>query len=374
MQSHNDTLTKVVKLLTEQNKKLEHFIPAAGNFWSNFNNSVTYPFILSILSAIVFWLIFSHWPEKNRKNRLRPKVELDMYYVYTELFAFLDLVMTPAERTASSFQDKITGGSMTKDLFELGLFNKCKNDLYKYYPPIAAHQISIGKEQYERVQNIDNTIERVFNFQECLTVGEILLLEKIRKTLQFYPLRYFDENPIIPMNGQILRPVNSSLSYMAQNYTDVYGLFMAYQNVIFTCPTVSDKVFISRVQHLYYSGNWRRCKTVIARPPASFMGFKELLSGYLILCEYNVGNKHEAYELLKEFFKQKPHLVSYRTFMVDLVTNQIVRSILKEYYTAAEIAELKRVIGEDDTRYTDFLQQAEFLKAFFVSQDQGPGP
>lgn len=34
--------------------------------------------LFSILAALIFWIIFHYFPEKQRKTKLRPKVEFDL--------------------------------------------------------------------------------------------------------------------------------------------------------------------------------------------------------------------------------------------------------------------------------------------------------
>ena len=37
--------------------------------------------LLNIVAAIIFWIIFAFLPERRRRNKLRPKLELGIYQV-----------------------------------------------------------------------------------------------------------------------------------------------------------------------------------------------------------------------------------------------------------------------------------------------------
>jgi len=119
---------------------------SANNHTIDWFKDVLIPIALSIISAVIFWLIFSVFPEKKRRNRIRPKIDLDIYDVYTNLFFVFDLIMRPNNNSPSNFQHKIRGNKFQKEDIHLGLQNKCLNELYLYDKKVANALIPIGKE------------------------------------------------------------------------------------------------------------------------------------------------------------------------------------------------------------------------------------
>jgi hypothetical protein len=94
--------------------------------WSK-NSIFIYPLILSLISALIFWITFSHIPNRNRRKKLRPVLELDVFQVYNSLFSLFDLIMRHSENSPSNYQNNIRGGLLTQTDIELGLQNKCLN-------------------------------------------------------------------------------------------------------------------------------------------------------------------------------------------------------------------------------------------------------
>jgi hypothetical protein len=49
--------------------------------------------VTSIVAAIIFWLLFNYLPEKLRYNKIRPKLEYDIYDINSSLFQFIQITL-----------------------------------------------------------------------------------------------------------------------------------------------------------------------------------------------------------------------------------------------------------------------------------------
>ena len=143
VQLMNDDLSQLKKEITVihdefqkgnlQNKKLlskikiqnGHILKLSKeNVAANFFKDFIYPILLSIVAATIFWLIFSYLPERSRKIRIRTKLDLNIYQIYTRLFSLFDIVMRANNYSPSFFQQQIRGNTLTKIDVELGLQTK----------------------------------------------------------------------------------------------------------------------------------------------------------------------------------------------------------------------------------------------------------
>lgn len=358
--------------IQKQSKKIENQTFLLNRIVNSYNKTefnwvkdLIYPFPLSIISAIIFWLVFSVYPEKKRRNKIRPKIDLDMYFVLRKMFDIFDTAMTFNHYSPSFYQDKINGNNLSLDDIKLGLKNKCKNKTYFYYPEINSNLMIIGEELYENAKKIDSTIERIFNFSAYLSVDEILLLEKIRKKLQVYDLENFSQNAITEINGMQLKPVDPSLSYMAQNIFELYELYIELQKIIFNNKYVDREITINKVQHYFYSDQFQKCKQQIKKAKTKFPKDAGLLDFYLFKCHYSSGKTKKSLILLENIFKTKPNLISNRGALSDYLNNKKVIELLIKFYSESEVNELNSVIAKENLTAEQFKEQATSLSKFY---------
>jgi hypothetical protein len=312
-----------------------------------FVNRFLYPIGLSIISATIFWSVFSFLPRFIRRNKIRPKLELDMYHIYSKLFFLFDGIMRRNKHSPSDFQKEIKGGLLTGDDIKLGLQNKCLNNSYLYDGNVNDFLLVVGENLYDISKSIDETVDRIFNFNSYLSSKEILLLEKIRKNLLVYDYRDYTRSAITVIGNQQLAPVNPSLSYRTNNIFELYQLFLELQHLIFKNKYLDRDIFITKVGHFYYSGQYKKCRNEIKKSINKFPEDKNILEFYSLLCDYMSDNKIEAYRKLNIVLKAKPHLVSERGFLNEILKDEKVDALLHQYYTEEEIGELKKVLARE---------------------------
>jgi hypothetical protein len=289
------------------------------NCWAK-NSIFFYPLLLSIISALIFWLVFSYLPRNNRKRKLRPVIEVDLLYVYTSLFHIFDLIMMHHKNSPSYFQDKIRGNKLTKNNIKLGLQNKCLNENYLFDSNVNKYLIPIGEEIYENSNKIDLLISKIFNFSQYVSSKEILLLEQIREELKRYD---YDEdiaskNAEFIIGGQKLYPLVSIIYYRVDNFFKLYELFTTLQNIVLTKNKFYNRdCILYKIQFYYYSFQFSKCKKIIKLYKKKFPSDNSLYQNYLALCEYHIGNKDMAYNLLNSIYKDQVagSLISSRDFL-----------------------------------------------------------
>jgi hypothetical protein len=324
-----------------------------------------YPILLSFIAAIIFWTAFSYLPETARQNKIRPKLDLDMYSVYSNLFSILDMIMRPSEHSPSSFQQKIRSGKLAREDIELGLQDKCLNETYLYDTTISRVLQVTGKSLYDRASKIDVTVERIFNFSDYLSAEEILLLEKIRKQLQVHALGDYNSNAAVIIGGKELRPVNPSISYMSQNLFGLYQLFVQLQELVFNNDYTDRDISINKVQYQYYSGQYRKCENEIGKAITEYPRDRTFLEFYFFLCEYMSGRRNDAYLKLETILRDKPDLVSSRGFLEEVILDKNVKTVIEKHYTEKEIGELNTVLQREDLLEKSYIARARSLLKYY---------
>jgi hypothetical protein len=320
---------------------------------------------LNIAAAIIFWLIFAFVPEKRRRNKVRPKLELGIYQVYSTLFALFDSIIRFDVHSPSSFQKEIKGKRLRSEDIELGLQNKCLNETFLYDKEISHLLIPIGKDLFEKRSKIDQLIERVFAFSENLTITEILILEQIRGKLEAYDLEHWDRRAGVCIGKMQYMPVNSSLSYMGKSLTELYELFGKLQDITFHNRYEDRDIVLDKVQSYYELGQYRRCKRLIRSRQDRYQNDKKWLGFYLFLCEYKGGNKTQAIRSLANILESKPHLVSSRGFLLDAIDDSRIRQIVEDHYTTAEVAEFDAVVRTETEAHNRLTEQANRLRKYY---------
>lgn len=318
--------------------------------------------LLNIAAAIIFWMVFAFLPERGRRNKLRPRLELAIYQVYGTIFTLLDSVMRPNAHSPSSFQNKIKGNKLSADDIELGLQNKCLNESFLYDDNVNRFLIPIGKQLLEERRRIGRSIDRVFAFSGYLTTAEILLLERIRGKLEVYDL---ERQAAVQMGELQYLPIDPCLSYMKETLSELYELFAQLQEIAFSNKYEDRDIVLDKVQCYYEQGQYRRCKRLIRSRQARYPADRIWLEFYLFLCEQKSGDTRRARQRLERILETKPHLVSSRGFLANATHDCGVREILEQHYTEAEIAEFDLVVRREIEEQSGFIEQANRLREYY---------
>ncbi len=328
-----------------------------------------------MISALIFWITFSCIPNRNRKNKLRPVLELDVFQVYNNLFALFDLIMSCRENSPSNYQSEIRGGLLTRADIELGLQNKCLNESYLFDSNINQNLMVIGEELYERSKNIDQLVNKVLNLSQYASPEEIILLEQIRQEIRKYDYgeKSVQKSAISMIGIQKLYPMVPVLYYRKNNFYDLYQLYIKLQNIIFTEYSYFERnIYLFKIQFLYYSAQYSKCKTFITKHEKEFEKDSIFYKNYYALCEYQLGNKKRFYTLIEELYKNRPYngsLVSSRGTLKHFLKDAKVMEILARYHSQDEINTLKTTIEKENKIHEHFTKTNKSLSEYFAAKD-----
>ncbi|WP_037949486.1 hypothetical protein [Sulfuricurvum sp. MLSB] len=332
-----------------------------------------FPLLHSLLSALIFWIVFSVYPQQKRKNQIRPIVEYDLYCIQNALFSIFDLLFRSSMHSPSQFQSEIRSGKLDKKDFYIALQNKCMNATYLYPDQIKNSYLIIGEELLLRYESIYKLIDKVTNYNEYANTDELLLLEQIRTNLKMYELneKRISSSSITIVNGQKLQAVVSNLGYMHQSMHDLYKLYMELQKIIFLESKYQNRdLLIHKVQFLYYSSQYNKCQKTIKKWMTNYPDTESLLSYYSLLCDFKL--RKNNYDKVKSVLEKKYYngsLVSSRDLLKELVEDETVRSIMESLYPKEEIDSMHQVMLKEDIQKKAFLDTNNAIADFFEERD-----
>lgn len=340
--------------------------------WAEQSN-ILLPILLSVVAAIVFWLVFSYLPERKRRKKLRPIVELALFDAYKKLFSLFDLVMRHSSHSPSFFQSKIRAGNLSEDDIQLGLQNKCLNESYLYDPRVKDALLVVGEEILDRTLDIDELATKVLSVHTYATAEELVLLEKIREKIRVYHFgkRNIEKHCGTKVNGQLLRPVDPSISYRHSNFFELYELFCHLQKLVLNHRPLDRERFIYKMQWLYHSGQYRLCVKLIQSQGGRFKKDSTLYKNYLALSERRRGRMKAFYKIIEDTYKSRPYggsLVSSRSTLKELLGDKKLLEILAQSHSSEEISALRESAKQDSKNKEAFENENQVLAKYFREQ------
>ena len=338
-------------------------------------STFVYPLLLSICSAIIFWIIFSGIPNHLRKNKIRPLLELDMYKVYSLLFQLFDSVMKHAHNSPSFFQADIRGGHLKKGDILIGLQNKCLNESYLFDPQVKDRLMIVGEHLFDISKKINEQIDKILNLSQFAYAREIILLEQIRHEIKTYDYgeKLIKKNASNLVAGQMHFPSVANLYYRVNSYFDLYRMFVKLQNYVLLTNSYTDRnIFISTVQYLFHSRQYKKCKRLIKKNRKKYVNDTPLIDSYVVSCEYNLKNKTKYYRKLEKLLESKPYdgsLISQRSFMKEFIKDPASEKAIKKYYTDENIELMNNEVLREQKMKAKFLSSNIQLLDYYITKD-----
>ncbi len=332
------------------------------------NSVFLYPLILSLLSALIFWLVFSYAPYFLRRNKIRPLVELDIINVRGELFAIFDCIMGHAKHSASHFQSEIRSGRLSEHDIKLGLQNKCLNEHYLYNEAINTRMLVVGAIIGRHANTVDRLVDKAFNFSQFVKADEIILLECIRENVRRYDFgdEEIRKNPTTRIGGNVFRPVVPNISYRCENFSELYLLYLDLQEVVIKNFKYLDRnSILYNVQYLYGRGQYKDCITYTHQHLKALPKDKAFLWNYIAACLYKIGARKAAYKELYYIYRDGGSLVSSRSFLEPFLNDQEAIDILLQSHTNEEFEMLKKTFEEEEKIRSNYLESNNSLLQHF---------
>lgn len=303
--------------------------------------------ITSLIASLIFWLVFSFLPERNRYNKVRPKVEFDIYEIFVALRAYIDIALEINEYGWCFPFDKIEAGRATKEDFEMWLQNKCLNSTFQF-DEMGGKLLPVGNDLDVRAKEICHKIDKSATYYAFMSAEEIILLRKISAKVSVYS---YTGNADCVVGTMHYKPVVPTITYMAENFCEINKLYLEMEEIVWSYKKIDKSInkyvlgdfLYSKANKQYLLGNYKRCIRIIRKYKSNN---KHLKHSLLFKANYCLGKIDEALDALKlalDSTTLKPISIRnlFHDFHIDIQTiDDAVFGELCKRYSSAEILEM----------------------------------
>ena len=328
--------------------------------------------VTSLIASVIFWFVFNYIPEKRRYNKVRPKVEFDVYEIFIKLSSYLGIGLEINEYGWSFPRDKIESGQVTKEDFNLWLQNKCLNSSYQF-DEMGSKMLAVGDSLERCSRDICDKIEKCATYYSFMTADEILLLRKISAKVTTYSYIGSAEDKV---GGTTLRPVVPNIAYMAENFAEISKLYIDLQQIVWSYKKIDRSInkyivadfSFNEATRCYIRGEFKRCIKYIKKSRYASVENKRIL---LFKAYYNLGNKSKAMAILKLYMENSTHKTSLLYSLLDdehidfYDMNEWVGEVLSSYISEIELYEAIEESIRSQSIQKQGIETAEEIKEFY---------
>lgn len=318
---------------------------------------IAIPLALSIISAILFWIILFRI-ENKRKKEIRKNIYRNFSKIRQELFFVFDIIMAPSinYNPPSSYQNKIRHEELTLEDIKTGLQNKCLSLENVTDKSIINHLHPILKKLTERFSTVENKIDLCMIYYQELTSEEIDTLEEIREKIHTYDLNSLNE--IMALG------VTQDLTFMKQYLFELYELHIKIQKMSLLNNSKDWKNIVNKTAYLCKKGTYRQCLKFIENQDNN----KEKLKTYKLKCLLNLNNLKASKKTLIEILKKNNDVISSRYTYKDLFDNDDFKDIFIKYSSTDEIDRAKSILQKEQKHNEDFINTCLLLEQHYKNK------
>ncbi len=339
--------------------------------------SILISVITSLIASLIFWCFFNYFPNKVRYNKIRPKVEFDIYEIYTKLLFYIQAPLQTNIYGCFYPQDRLCAGLISREEYSIWLQNKCLDDTYRF-DEMGDKLIPIGIELERISKDICTKIEKCSTYYSFMTADEILLLRKISAKLTVYS---YTDNATEVVGKGTFRPLNPNLSYMADNFYEISQLFGELQEIIWKYKKIDRSINkyivgdfnFGKAQKAYLHGKHKKCIWLSKYKSNTYpMGAYSLL----FRSYYNMGKQKKALIYLKKYLNNttlKP--ISIRNLFRDIYKEEKnlsidIIEILLQHYSEIEIIEMTDELIREQHILDHAIKVNQEIQKFYDSKKE----
>lgn len=327
-------------------------------------NGLAYQLCMSLFSAMIFYLVFTTWPNYWKRRKLRPIVVFDLFSVQTKIYAILNIVMISSKTTAlGPYADKIFSGGLSRNDILMGLQNKCLTvrDLYDKNVPYPL--IPIGQLLDYHTKDTERLIDKVFNLSQFANANEILLVEKIRNHLNEFGLS-------VGANEKEL--ATSNCPWLVEAYWPLYQCFLELQALLISQESNHPDFISGQYDFHFASGNYKVAKKIATKQIKNISRGKFHYECALVECNYKLGNTAAFRSGLKDIYTHPMRGLPPSKHMTMFNKDPEAQKIL--IAAAGSEMQFRRLQAESmrpAITMAIFEEEARALSKYFASLDPG---
>lgn len=331
------------------------------------DSKIIFPLILSLISALIFWYIFSYYPINKRKEKLRPIIEYDLVCLNHSLFNIFNIVLGRNPH----FQEEVRSGKLKQKDFYIALQNKCLNEHDLYDQNVSKYYEIIGLELADSFKIAEDIINKILVYSEFAKPEELLILEQIRQKLKAYSIneKMVNSHKLSELNGQTIYPPISNLYYLNKNIYELYELFNNIQKIVYKNSYLDRNALFLNLQHLYYSEQYKECKKFIKNNLKKFDKEKIFLSHYELMCDFMLNKIN--YKKVEEVLKRNDYggLVYCRGTIKVIIEDKNIRKLIEQYYKNEDIEYCLNTIKKENEAKISYIKRNEEISEYMAERD-----
>lgn len=312
-----DTIANTQKLLLEN----------LNNHSIDIIKEIGLPVLLSIIAGIIFWIIFQVIPTINRRKKIRPKIEKDLINISNTMIHMVQLSLLHNENPVSYFHDEIASGKLTKELINIGLYNKALNQHHLVGP--FSNNIVIGELIFKHTKKIEERIERIYYFNDQLSVDEIFILDEIYQLIKMYHFENFNKEYYNRIGNQKFAAKNPTLSYLTDFFFNIYVLRQRLDEILATSKSNDINFLYKKILFLKRDKNYKTAIKLIKKHLSQHPNDSNSLKWHLFSVQYFY-NKKQSLDTLEKLVDKDTILVSFRSFLTETIKDEDVYKILMD--------------------------------------------
>ncbi len=180
-------LIMIIGSLTIDNKLLRTVDKLGYNAFSDFSLFI-YPIFLSIVAAVIFWLINEVLPENLRKSKIEPVVDLLFKKLHSDVNGFISCALAPNDGGVPA----ISTNKLTLEDFQFALKNKLDlhtsvdhiSFIYKFVDRSSV--VISGHKIIDEIHRIDKRINSILLMREYCSTDELVFIHNLRDVVNTY--------------------------------------------------------------------------------------------------------------------------------------------------------------------------------------------
>lgn len=322
-----------------------------------------YPVFSSIVAGFIFWIIFSHLPERNRKKSFGAGVLNDLLILNGQIFSYFDYLLRHRDRSPSFFQDKIHACLLTKDDISLALQNKIISQAHLSESQLAGNMLEVKQDLIKKVSEMDIIINRLYSFNYFLSSEVVTLLRNIHEKIHRY-IPYIE----LDVDKDGLLPIDPSISFMTTSLLELQDDFRKFREIIFKNNLKERYFLIHKILMAFNTGSYKNCIRECKLGIMHFPSDSSLYNLFLVRCYYFMSKKKIVYKLLNDYLHANSDLVSNRNNLYPLLTDPVVEDLIIKRTSLEALNNMKQVVQGEKSDFEQFLSNNEKLKKYFVDK------
>lgn len=335
---------------------VEPVIQASTWIYDHFDIYV-YPLISSVVAGIIFWLIFSVLPSRQRRKSFRLVIDKDFLDLHGKINTLYSTFLRPSAHWPSLHQRSTLNQTLGFEELRIALANKMFWPAENIRNSLASHFLLIGEEVKEHIEKTEKTIDRLYTFNYFLSAHDVDLLNKIHSKLLSIAQ---SAKPVQLPPGAIL--ANPTCSNMVYSLIELQSLYRKLSECVFELKIDSEDFYKSKATRQYHQDSFKKCIKTCVTLKKEYPNNSKFADFLTAICTYKLGKKQKAYELFSKAISVEHSIFGWQEEVLPLAEHDLtLETILLKHLGDLELGKLKTDLKTMEARKENFRTRNQRL-------------